>query len=70
LPSRVVFEGSNGKQFIIDYEMVQGHLVIKHIHYEEILHGPLRIGALHVIADADYDHYAFPIVAPDPRLAG
>jgi len=70
LPSRVVFEGSSGKQFILDYEMAEGHLVVKHIHYEETLHGPLRIGALHVIADADYDHYAFPIVAPDPRLAG
>jgi hypothetical protein len=70
LPARVVFEGSNGKQFILDYGSVEGHWVLQHVHYEEILHGPLRVGALHVIADVDYDHYGFPAIAPDPRLAG
>ena len=38
-------------------------------HYEETLHGPLSIGRLHVSADAQYDQFAFPATAPDPRLA-
>ncbi len=67
LPSRVNFEG-NGKQFTLDYAGIEGHWMLKHIHYEEVLHGPLRIGQLHVIADADYDEFTFPATAPDPRL--
>lgn len=70
LPTRVVFVGPNDKEFIVDYGVIEGHWVVQHVHYEETMHGPLRVGALHIIADADYDHFAFPIVAPDPRLAG
>jgi hypothetical protein len=70
LPSRVVLEGSDGKQFILDYGTVAGHWVLTHIHYEEILHGPLRVGRLHVIADVVYDQFGFPDLPPDPRLAG
>jgi hypothetical protein len=39
------------------------------VHYEETLHGPLRVGRLHFSADAIYDEFAFPVNAPDPRLA-
>jgi hypothetical protein len=70
LPIRVAFEGGNDKQFILDYAAVGGHWVVQRIHYEETLHGPLRLGRLHVIADVDYDQYQFPETAPDPRLAG
>ncbi len=68
LPSSVTFAG-NGKLFTLDYGKIEGHWMLKHIHYEEILHGPLQIGRLHVIADADYDNFTFPAGAPDPRLA-
>ena len=68
LPSTVKF-GGNGKLFTLDYGKIEGNWMLKHIHYEEVLHGPLRIGLLHVIADADYDEFTFPATAPDPRLA-
>jgi hypothetical protein len=70
LPSRVILEGSEGKQFVLDYGSVEGHWVLTHIHYEEVLHGPLRVGRLHVIADVVYDKFTFPELPPDPRLAG
>jgi hypothetical protein len=70
LPSRVSYDGANGKKFVLDYGSVGGHWVLQHLHYEETLHGPLRIGYLHVIADADYDHFEFPDFPPDARLAG
>ncbi len=69
LPSSVRFAGADDKQFIVDSKMVEGHWVVDHVHYEETLYGPLRIGRLHVIADANYDQFAFPTTAPDPRLA-
>ena len=70
LPTRVIYEGANAKVMALDYASVEGHWVLQHIHYEETLHGPLRLGMLHVIADIEYDHYGFPLIAPDPRLAG
>ena len=41
---------------------VQGHWLVRHVHYEETLHGPLHIGRLHFSADAVYDGFAFPAV--------
>ena len=68
LPSRVRYRGGDDIDFAIDYAMTDGHWLVSHAHYEETLHGPLRIGRLHVIADAVYDQFAFPDGAPDPRL--
>jgi hypothetical protein len=68
LPTEVRYAGGEDIVFVVDYGMVQGHYVVTHGHYEETLHGPLHIGRLHVIADADYDQFAFPTDPPDPRL--
>jgi hypothetical protein len=70
LPTRVRFAGANDMEFVVDYGHVDGHWVVTHAHYEETLHGPLRVGRLHVSADAVYDNFTFPAAAPDPRLAG
>ncbi len=68
LPSSVRYVGGDDIDFSIDYTMTQGHWLVSHAHYEETLHGPLRLGRLRVIADANYDQFAFPDGAPDPRL--
>jgi hypothetical protein len=68
LPTEVRYAGGDDITFIVDYTTLEGHWLINHAHYEETLHGPLRIGSLHVIADAVYDRFAFPSDAPDPRL--
>ena len=70
LPARVRYDGSDEKEFVVDYGRIQGHWVVTHAHYEETLHGPLRVGRVHVSADAVYDNFTFPAAAPDPRLAG
>jgi len=69
LPSTVKFAGE-GKQFTLDYGSIEGHWLLKHIHYEETLRAPLGIGFLHVIADSNYNDFTFPAAPPDPRLAG
>ena len=68
LPAQVRYEGGDDIVFLVDYDRIDGHWLVTHAHYEETLHGPLRIGSLHVIADARYDQFAFPATAPDPRL--
>ena len=70
LPTRVRYAGADDKEFLVDYGREQGHWVVTHAHYEETLHGPLRVGRVHVSADAVYDDFTFPDAAPDPRLAG
>jgi len=69
LPTEVRYQGGDEIVFDVQYGMREQHWLITHAHYEETLHGPLRIGRLHVIADASYDDFAFPQTAPDPRLA-
>lgn len=69
LPTSVRYKGGDDIDFTVDYAMQGGHWLVSHAHYEETLHGPLRIGRLRVIADAVYDTFAFPESAPDPRLA-
>ncbi len=68
LPVSVTYTGGDDTTFLCEYGRDSGHWVVKHLHYETTLHGPLRIGLLHVIADATFDHFAFPTDAPDPRL--
>jgi hypothetical protein len=69
LPTEVTYTGGDDIRFTIDYGTFAGHWLIQHVHYEETLHGPLRVGRLHFSADAIYDEFAFPVNAPDPRLA-
>ena len=68
LPVSVTYTGGDDTTFVCDYGREGGHWVVTHVHYETTLHGPLRVGLLHVIADAKFDNFAFPIDAPDPRL--
>jgi hypothetical protein len=68
LPAEVRYAGGEDIVFVVDYGMVQGHWLVTRGHYEETLHGPLRLGRLHVVADAVYDNFAFPSDPPDPRL--
>jgi len=69
LPTRVRYTGPEGKEFVVDYAIVEGHWLLSHLHYEETLFAPLSVARVHVRADAVYDSYAFPAQAPDPRLA-
>ena len=69
LPADVRYQGGDDIVFDVQYGMRENHWVVTHAHYEETLHGPLRIGRLHVEADASYDDFGFPASAPDPRLA-
>jgi len=69
LPSRVRFAGPDNREFLVDYATIGQHWMVTHAHYEETFFGPMRLGALHVLADATYDDFRFPSQAPDPRLA-
>jgi hypothetical protein len=68
LPFEVRYQGGDDIALNVRYAMPEGHWLIDHAHYEETLHGPLRIGRVHVIADASYDDFKFPEEAPDERL--
>jgi len=68
LPTEVIYTGGDDIRFTIDYGTFAGHWLVQHVHYEETLRGPLRLGRLHFSADAIYDQFAFPVTAPDPRL--
>ncbi|MBD5654635.1 MAG: hypothetical protein IAI50_05575 [Candidatus Eremiobacteraeota bacterium] len=70
LPEHVRYDGGDDIQFVVDYGMIEGHWVVQHAHYEETIHGPLRLGRLHVTADAKYDNFVFSDIPPDPRLRG
>ncbi len=68
LPAGVGFLGSDGLRLVMDYAMNDGHWIITHTFYEQTIYGPLRIGMVHVVADAAYDGFSFPAAPPDPRL--
>jgi hypothetical protein len=68
LPFEVRYRGGDDIDLDVTYGMPEGHWVVDHAHYEETLHGPLRIGRVHVVADATYEDFAFPEQAPDERL--
>jgi hypothetical protein len=70
LPTHVSYSGPDGLVFAVDYATIDGHWVVNHAHYEQTSYAPLRIGAVHGIADATYDQFTFPAAAPDPRIAG
>jgi hypothetical protein len=70
LPSEVRYAGGNEISFVVDYAQIGGYWLVNHAHYEETIFAPLHVGRFHVTADAVYDNFAFPSVAPDPRLAG
>ncbi|SRR5579875_439834 len=68
LPLQVTYTGKDQRRFVIDYEIEQGHWVVKHAYFAQTLYGILHIGRVHYWADATFSDYAFPQTPPDPRL--
>ncbi len=69
LPSHVRLTGGHESQMAVDYDMIEGRWLVRHVHYEETYLGPLSLFRVHSSADADYSDFTFPQTAPDPRLA-
>jgi hypothetical protein len=69
MPSEVKYSGGNDLLFVVDYAPIGGYWLVNHAHYEETIFLPLHFARFHVSADAVYRDFAFPPVAPDPRLA-
>jgi len=69
LPLEVTYSGKDDRRFVIDYETVKGHWVVKHALFEQTIYGVLHIGRVHYVADTTFTDYAFPQSPPDPRLA-
>lgn len=69
LPLQVTYTGKDERKFVVDYETVEGHWVIKHASFEQTEYSVLHIGSVHFKADTDMTGYTFPQTPPDPRLA-
>ena len=69
LPTRVVYIGPT-TVFACDYEVVQGHWLVKHATYTHTFYGPLRMGRVTATADATNMDFSFPATPSDPKLAG
>lgn len=69
LPRRVEIRSTTADDVIaLDFQMLQNHWVITHGSLATRQHvGPLNF---QVLVDTTYDQFAFPLTAPDPRLAG
>ncbi len=68
LPARIEMRTTDGDEIItLDYQVLQNHWVITHGTFTSRQHvGPL---SFQVVSDTTYDQFAFPAIAPDPRLA-
>ncbi|MGP6157531.1 MAG: hypothetical protein ACLPYS_08500 [Vulcanimicrobiaceae bacterium] len=69
MPSEVKYSGGDDLQFVVDYASVGGYWLVDHAHYEETVFFPLHVARYHIVADALYSDFTFPVLAPDPRLA-
>jgi hypothetical protein len=69
LPAQVTYTGKDQRKFVVDYETVDGHWVIKHASFEQTEYGVLHVGSVHFKADTEMTDYKFPDTPPDPRLA-
>lgn len=69
LPAQVTYTGKDDRKFVVDYETVDGHWVIKHASFEQTEYGVMHLGKVHFKADTDLTDYKFPAAPPDPRLA-
>ena len=69
LPLEITYTGKDQRKFVVDYQTVEGHWVIKHATFEQTEYGVLHIGSVHFKADTDLTDYKFPQAPPDPRLA-
>ena len=69
LPTKVVYVGPT-TTFTCDYEVVQGHWLVRHANYVHTFYGPLRLGRITATADATNNDFSFPATPADPKLAG
>jgi hypothetical protein len=70
LPTHVRLAGGTDSEMTVDYGIVEGHWLVRHVHYEQTYFGPLSLYRIHSSADAVYSDFTFPPGPPDPRLAG
>jgi hypothetical protein len=70
LPSHIVMRAAGGSDETIslDYSVIDGHWVIVHGTFTQTMH--VAFLTYKIIADVTFSDIAFPIEAPDPRLAG
>jgi len=68
LPTKVVYVGPS-TTFTTDYEVVQGHWLVRHATYTHTFFGPLHMGRITATADATNSDFAFPATPSDPKLA-
>ncbi len=69
LPVEVGYSGGDDIRFTVEYGTYQNTWLVDKVHYEETVHGPLRIGRVHFVADATYSNFTFPASAPEAALA-
>lgn len=69
LPSHIEMRAIEGDEaFALDYKVVEGHWVIVHGTFSATEHAAFL--TFKVVADVTFSNIAFPVEAPDPRLAG
>jgi hypothetical protein len=70
LPKHIEMRSAGGsdEMFLLDYSVIDGHWVIVHGTFSQTM----RVAMLtyKVVADITFSNIAFPVEAPDPRLAG
>ncbi len=69
LPTRVNYVGPT-TSLSCDYEVVEGHWLVKHAVYAHTFYAPLRIGRVTATAEATNSGFSFPATPSDPKLAG
>ncbi len=69
LPVEVTYTGGDDIRFTVAYGTYRNAWLVDHVHYEETVHGPLRIGRVHFVAEAAYSKFAFPAAPPEAVLA-
>lgn len=67
LPARIVYSGPD-TDFTLDYAIVDGHWLIRHVTYRRSIVAPLHIGQTTFTTEATYSDFAFPAAPADPRL--
>jgi hypothetical protein len=68
LPTRVVYIGPT-TTFTCDYQVVDGHWLVRHANYVHTFFGPMHMGRVTATADATNSDFAFPAAPGDPKLA-
>ncbi|HWT05374.1 MAG TPA: hypothetical protein VN224_06435 [Xanthomonadales bacterium] len=69
LPTKVVYIGPT-TTFTCDYDVVQGHWLVRHATYVHTFYGLMHLGRVTVTANATNSDFSFPATPSDPKLAG